>query len=436
MPDLFYSMMFTILPVVMTSIECMTLINTSSFNNDIECMTLINFVYFIRSVLKMACSADATLTFLFLLAAFRLSKGCFPAACQFDQYQKTDVVCFGPNLISFPSLSGCPVNVSALSLVATNVSTLSDNIVPPGLTSLKFLDNRITSFSDGALDRVASSLRVLRFESSLTTIIPSAFMHLTGLEEFDIVYAEITDWNIPVLQQIGATVKKMYLSDANIFSWPTWISDFTSLETLEIFNSAIVTLPDDALAHVNNKLYLLTLSVGKLASIPHAISALSNITDLNLQNNQITNLRNLPRSAVNLDFTFNLITEITDETFVSMRNLKSVYLDSNPLQTISRHAFDGCPSLQSLSLGQTRVSRLPLGLSALTAPSYIQFGENPDLVCTCQESGLTPWFLSHKQMDFSGNCNSMINIVDFYTKLAKDCPQEMAIGPNNTTITN
>ncbi|CAG5124720.1 unnamed protein product [Candidula unifasciata] len=162
-------------------------------------------------------------------------------------------------------------------------------------------------------------------------------------------------------------------------------------------------------------------SYNLLQSVPVIYRSLKSVTIMLLPHNLIHRLQDtdIPYWVVNLDLEYNLITELTDTSFPANSSLLFLTLDNNPIKSISSLAFKNLHSLESLTMQDTKLTRLPLTLAHLTSISYISLSYNPELVCTCLEKGvgkIAPY------VDMSGMCG-IVSIYNFLVELSPGCPQ-------------
>ncbi|XP_059149657.1 leucine-rich repeat protein SHOC-2-like [Physella acuta] len=346
---------------------------------------------------------------------------CPPEGCRFGGVDTVN--CNSPDLLTFPSFEACKsFTFMIIGLTGTSVKLIPDSSLPANLQKLSIFEHEPLSFSDHAFHNCAQTLRRFSLEQIGLTKLPDALLELTALEEFHLWdETEITDWNLPVLKNIGRTVKDLLLHNTSLNSWPDWLVHFVSLTYLDIAMTSMTPVPDDALHQVSDTLKILYMRATNLTRVPKAFASLTALTELYLNENHITKVDNTPSSLLSLYLENNGITEISDDTFPQRNSFLTLNLRQNPITRISPNAFLHLSSLKELYLQDTWLSRLPLALSHLSSLDQLLMAVNSRLVCTCEESGLLPWFSSRPNMYVQGTCGD-IEIKTFFTLLAGSCP--------------
>ena len=267
----------------------------------------------------------------------------------------------------------------------TNASLTSlDHITFPSyLGSLRVTDNAITSIS--ALKFTNSSSHLIHLDLSnnpITNIGSKAFSNLTELEY-------------------------LYLSNALLTHIPTNIVSMATLQYLVLSGNPITYISKDAFTNLTN-LEVLHLSNTSLTSIDHVVFP-STLEYLILSNNAITSV-----SALNF-------------TTPNSSRLERLDLSNNPIIDISNDAFSHLSDLNSLSLFNTSLTRLPMAL--LSTHAWADLDLIPGLVCSCTEAGLLTWYHDlvadydgEEDLSISGHCVGGSSIDDFFNYLAPKCP--------------
>ncbi|BFZ20785.1 hypothetical protein BsWGS_23824 [Bradybaena similaris] len=309
------------------------------------------------------------------------------------------------------------------------------------LIELNIVSSNLSTMPDNAFDNLANTLLTLTLSDNDFTHVPKCLSILKHLIALD-------------------------LQDNKIYNI-TWLPKSNRLSDLVLNNNNIFEAENvsNALRGYENSLVSLTLSFNKLSEIPN-LSYMTNIRSLDLSHNEIadiysdslpssieelnlshnlfmlipTTYRNLtflrhmylshntiqefqasdiPSWITDVDLSSNLVTELSRGCFSNNSGLRVLNLDNNPIATITKPAFKNLGSLVSLSLKNTKLTRLPLSLAYLTNIRHVDLSNNPHLVCTCQEDSLSDTILSNIQL--SGNCGS-ISIYNFYATLDLTCP--------------
>lgn len=417
------------------------------------------------------------------------------------------------------------------------LTTIPAGAFPSGLSSIDFQRNPIATIDQDAFRGSADTLTELMFSNARFTDLPDAFLNLNNLTHLDISDTQIKTWNDDVINHLAATLVTLILRNVSLTSWPTWIQKLPHLGTLEL-SSASFSIPDDGFDIQINTLFSLSLENGVLEEIPSAVSKLTklqyltldnnnisrvlgipdspvmsrlvldnnmisdagqlsdhlryvadSLTDLQLTKNQLTSLPDLatmvklesidlsynmisyigtskispslvylnlghnnlqsldsfmrngfnlttltvaynsildilgvdiPASVQEMDISFNLLAELTDESFPANSNLKTLTLDSNPIAKVSSKAFASLTKLTSLSMSYTKITRLPLSLTYLTSAERVELDGSDALICTCAEKDLRSWKLLYHVIVY-GECG-VTSIESFINVMSYQCP--------------
>ena len=107
---------------------------------------------------------------------------------------------------------------------------------------------------------------------------------------------------------------------------------------------------------------ILPPEVNRLKVIPLEINALTNLTELRLQYNRITQIS--PRAFTGcphlrlLELNHNQITQIDHEAFTGCQALDTLRLSRNQITQIDHRTFVGCPNLYQLDLGHNQIAQI------------------------------------------------------------------------------
>lgn len=299
---------------------------------------------------------------------------------------------------------------------------IPDSSLPANLQELSIFEHEPLRFADHSFSNCAQTLLRFNLEQIGLTKLPDALLELTALEELSLWdEPDVSDWNVPVLKNIGRTVKELRLHNTSLHAWPDWLVHFVSLTQLNIAMNSMTPVPDDALRQVSNKLQILYMTSTNLTRVPKAFASLTALTELYLNENHITKVENTPSSLRHLYLEHNGITEISDDTFPQRNSFLTLNIRRNPITKISPNGFLHLSSLKDLNLQDTWLTRLPLALSHLVSLEELLMASNSRLVCTCEESGLLPWFTARLNMYVQGICGET-EIKTFFGLLAGSCP--------------
>lgn len=128
------------------------------------------------------------------------------------------------------------------------------------------------------------------------TRIPDALLHLHNLNYLTITDTKILDWNAKVMNSIGPHVTSLTLSYAGLTIWPSWMQSFTNLTQLSFEGSLVSSIPDEAF-DILNGLTSLSLDNNKLSMVPKALSRVTTLQTLGIDDNVISDITWLPTSS-------------------------------------------------------------------------------------------------------------------------------------------
>ena len=146
------------------------------------------------------------------------------------------------------------------------------------------------------------------------------------------------------------------------YSSPTLLSsDFTGLTGLRLLD-------------VTNSPMLTTVPA-------NALSGLTNLRDLDLDNNAITSLHedsfNGLTNLEDLNLRYNAITSLDEDIFDGLTNLEDLWLDYNAITSLDEDIFDGLTNLNWINLGYNAITSLDEDIfDGLTNLGRIDFGDN------------------------------------------------------------
>ncbi|BFZ20221.1 hypothetical protein BsWGS_23260 [Bradybaena similaris] len=315
------------------------------------------------------------------------------------------------------------------------------------LTSFYIAQGTISSIPDGALDSVAHSLTTLSLNNNRLTMVPKALSNLSALQTLYLYENYIAD-----VRWLPQNSKLNTLSFSYNYIWNcSQLSEIlvpysTSLNSFDIDNNRLSSLPDipylinaRAFDFTHNRIsdsisgtfapnvFMLELSYNSFPYVPKLLSTLPELVDFALSYNVIRAIRetDFHNGTNTINLGYNLITELTDTSFPDNFGLEQLELNNNPLVRISPVALQHLPRLNYFDLRNTKITRLPLGLSHLASLYSIDFTDSVSLICTCMESSLTAWVLKLGPQNVLGNCGPT-SVYDFFSILGPSCPSAAA----------
>lgn len=323
--------------------------------------------------------------------------------------------------------------VTSLTSLTINHGPMSS--IPAGqvtiLPALRYLDlsyNHLTDIANITVFRDAAKLYQVELgNNQITDMSPLYDLQLTL--RLNLVNNQLSHIAPPTSNRTtGLANHLLYLwLQGNNFTNIPDLSFMPALQVLELSNNNISNSAQDKFP---NSLLLLYMRGNSLRWIPRAVSAISDLRQLHLENNRVSSLDSFvfPSSLRSVSLENNTIKQINSLHFSANKSqLTSLKLSGNPLTLISRSALAGLTRLHSLSLTHTQLTRLPLALLALTHLTSLDLAACPQLTCTCQESVLASW--ANHVTSLKGDCVGGATVKYFLTTLARQCPAPTAHRP-------
>lgn len=239
--------------------------------------------------------------------------------------------------------------------------------------------NPVTTIDKDAFNGSAYTLTKLTFSKALFTELPNAFLLLNNLTHLASIDTLITTWDDGTMKHLGETLQTLILSNVGLTSWPTWIQYLSHLGMLEL-SKAKISVPENGFDNQRDTLFSLNLENGILPDVPSAVTKLTQLRDLVLDNNNISRVTGIPKSRVlsqlnmngntiwdsgqlsktllsvadslkYLDLTKNLLTYLPDLS--AMTTLETLYLSYNAISYIGTSKIPF--SLKFLDLAQNNL---------------------------------------------------------------------------------
>ncbi|XP_044050005.1 leucine-rich repeat-containing G-protein coupled receptor 5-like [Siniperca chuatsi] len=328
------------------------------------------------------------LTWVGVVEGGRVNSNC-PAVCRCEgvgMLQRVDCVDVGlrsvpSNLSSFTSsldvsmnqLSELPAHVFSslhhlheLRLAGNTLTKISRDVFT-GLVGLKLLtlqNNHLKTVPSEALENL-KNLHSLRLDANFISRLPaSSFKGLASLRYLWLDDNILTE--VPVLTLSALTeLQALTLALNNISYIPDRaFASLSQLLVLHLRDNCIHSLGRRSFDGLHN-LQMLDLSFNRINSFPAAIKCLSNLRDLNLQNN---NIRVIPENA-----------------FSGNPSIETINIQNNPLHTVGHLSFQLLPELQTLSLSGGSITKFPdfTGTNRLETLSITgsHISTVPDTIC-------------------------------------------------------
>ncbi|MDZ8092405.1 MAG: COR domain-containing protein, partial [Nostoc sp. DedQUE05] len=157
---------------------------------------------------------------------------------------------------------------------------------------------------------------------------------------------------------------------------PEAIANLINLTNLDLDGNQITQIPE-AIANLIN-LTNLDLRSNQITQIPEAIAKLTNLRELILNSNQITQIPEAIAKLTNLtqlDLSYNQITQIP-EAIANLTNLTQLDLSYNQITQIPE-AIANLTNLTQLILNSNQITQIPEAIESLSKLEILDLGRNP-----------------------------------------------------------
>ncbi|GAM25402.1 hypothetical protein SAMD00019534_085770, partial [Acytostelium subglobosum LB1] len=218
-------------------------------------------------------------------------------------------------------------------------------------------------------------LTILILDTNKITVIPRTITLFPNLIELSISSNLLTD--IPEYLCELTMLQSLRIGQNPFPSFPLNVCKLTSLTELYFESNNIDTLPQDIL-HLT-RLKVLSLEENRFTSIPEYLPA--TIERLNLSGNDISFIESgtLPMSLLTnltvLNLSENQLTKI-DDSFVLLSNLKTLLLDCNMITHLPGNVVQGWQALSSLNIPHNELTTLPAEIAFLPNLSVLDVRGN------------------------------------------------------------
>jgi len=252
------------------------------------------------------------------------------------------------------------------------------------------------------------TLKTLSMQNTAMIAIPFAFSKLRFLDHlyFDHNHA-IGDSGILITSLSNRALNHLEvvsLTDDNLTVFPSLLQFLPNVNTL-ILDSNRLAFVSEASVEVAKGTGITNLSMKNcsLARVPGALSKLTNLTSLNLANNQI-------RSFENSDFE-------------NMRNLQNLTITGNPLEFIGNGTFRDLTNLRVLDILESNIHTMPEAIRFLTNLTTLKLPINK-IECTCNIAWLKQFMeVCNRQLKIEGSCETIESTIEDFLKIhIPHCP--------------
>ena len=300
-----------------------------------------------------------------------------------------------------------PNNVIELSIASPNLTVIKESDFK-GFFKLKQLNisGGRAAIDEHAFDDIKDNVEMINLsDNQLQTIPENVFTNLTRLKYLEFNYNKLTRLNgslfrnLPKLNIVKFEYNKISDIDDNVFQ------NVPKLETIYFFNNQLTKIPFKALQNVPSVKYL-NMGFNKITSVgDRGIQYQWNdLTDIELDSNQISDMTVFPKYAPNLEFLnlgFNQFSTISASVWTNLDSLKHLNLNGNKMKKLDAGMFCGLENVDYLFLRnmpelETIGARV---FSDLKNLSYVDLAYNSKLTQihddAFQDTEITSLYLDH-----------------------------------------
>ncbi|KAB7500387.1 Toll-like receptor 6 [Armadillidium nasatum] len=225
--------------------------------------------------------------------------------------------------------------------------------------------------------------------NSLTVLAPGLFRGLEYLVKLDLSYNELqSEWLTEFSFQDLIRLVVLDLSHNKISQLNQQAKAFDGVDVLSFLaldNNQIKNIEKAAFSNLKS-LEDLNINGNKLREVPEAISHLRYLKALDLGDNLISSLRNLPVNGLDLLYGLRLVNNkisgnISRDTFVNIPSLKILNLAKNDITHIDSGTFTGNRNLQAVRLDANSITSISNLFDSLPNLGVVKCGNS--FICDC-----------------------------------------------------
>uniref|UniRef100_A0A3Q1J7R8 LRRCT domain-containing protein n=1 Tax=Anabas testudineus TaxID=64144 RepID=A0A3Q1J7R8_ANATE len=306
------------------------------------------------------------------------------------------------------------VNLTQLQELEISGNPMLDHLFPGtfskqgNLTKLQLNFNKFPTVLPGMFDSL-KKLETLEMKSNVISHLPAfLFLNLHNLRVLDLSQNKIEDVkretfyglaNLEILKlnnnAIGNLTHVITQLDHEVFS------ALTKLKVLNLRGNLLTTFSDKVFGFEASNLKELNLKDNRLTELS-SLGRLTSLSDLILSSNRLSNLpedifRNITLLE-NLDLSENHFTSLPETIFSKLFRITSLHLNKNNISKVDAKLFEDQNLIQQLYLSDNQLETLPLGLFETFAIQHtVRLHGNP-WKCDCHMSYLHDWVLRNSQV--------------------------------------
>ena len=261
---------------------------------------------------------------------------------------------------------------------------------------------KMTSLPQDAFNGL-SNLQNLNLENTGLPGIPASVCNIHTLKSLNFTANHISGGGHLFPSCHMQQLTSLYLDGTSLTSFPSIFSMFPSMDKLYIHNNpGLTSIPSQAIP-TGKSTHIISLNGNGFTTVPLALEKLTNLRELELDNNKITSVSR----ALN---------------FPSVWRFS---LNGNPIHSFSSSAFTKMSYMSRLYLANTGQTTIPQALSAIHMNSWTIDLQNNPIHCTCALKWVKHWIETYTNTgtlwDFHvhkllGTCQGSKTTLDSYIK--------------------
>ena len=262
------------------------------------------------------------------------------------------------------------VDLVRLNAADNGIKELDDSLFPD------ILSGAVNEMDEDQPDRVFASLELIDMHGNSLSTLPIGLARLDRLTNLNLSRNRLTNDSLEIIGEIK-TLRELRMSE-NLLQGPLseCLCKLDTLETLDIHNNAISSLPRD-FARLS-RLKILTLSDNKLSILPFETMNAFPLVELDASKNRLSGSL-FPSNVSEFPFLRSLL---VSENALDSFSKDTVDLPSLQVLNVARNKISGLPNigkwkdLASFTAGYNQLTSLPEGLVFLTAIKTIDVSDN------------------------------------------------------------
>ncbi|XP_058975198.1 protein artichoke-like [Musca domestica] len=284
-------------------------------------------------------------------------------------------------------------------LESLDLSRNSITAIPPGtfreMKSLKYLDlslNSLRTIEDDALEGLDSLQTLIIRDNNILLVPGNALGRLSNLNALHLDFNRVAALSAEILGSIQASdIRTLTLSRNVIRELPTGsFQMFSNLRSLDLSGNSLAVISADIFQGLETSLNELKLAQNRLTGLGNTPWALTELRSLDLSHNNLAEIpKNILEGLQNLqylnlsgnhhltpipaalirplarlqivDFSFCSMKQLSGDLFLTLQDLKHIYLNDNNIQEINDGTFMDLWNITSIDLSNNQITSIRPG---------------------------------------------------------------------------